>query len=58
MVLKSKMEGTFGETNVVEPYWINDDDAMAYKVNLGNKSYYSSDLVAMIKQGLFEIVNK
>mgnify|MGYP001159176379 CR=1 FL=1 len=57
MILKSNMEETFGEINVVEPYFINDTDPMAYKVKLGDQSYYSIDLMQLIREGLFEIIN-
>lgn len=51
MKLKEKASGN---VFTVGKYWDSDIDANHYKVKLGEKSYYSMDLINLIQLGSFE----
>lgn len=52
-----KLKDRSGEILTVEKYWPNDKDANSYKVKVGSGSFYSSDLVSLIKEGFFVVAD-
>ena len=63
IALSNSSDKTYPVKFVVEKYWEDDEDPMAYKVKLkpleegfGYEKFYSSDLVSLIRKGIVKVV--
>lgn len=52
-----KLQDQNGLILIVERYWPDDQDANIYKVRVGNLSFYSSDLIELIREGVYSVVD-
>lgn len=63
IALSSSSDKTYPVKFVIEKYWEDDEDPMAYKVKLkpleegfGYEKFYSSDLVSLIQKGIVKVI--